>query len=316
MKKLAIGAIAATLMATMVSLPRAHAQVAPVNPQGVLKPEPFADVPPDHWAYNAVEFLRRQGLIDGYPDQTFKGKRPMTRYEIAQMTARMLQGLMARLQTLEGTRTVAPPDTSGLVTEQQLNERMQQLQNQMLTREQVRQMIEEELARRPQPQQVDLSNYVTREQLATLQRLVDEFRNELQRLNVDVDAVKKDLADVRTRLEAVEAEIARMPRIVGNAQIIAKHDMKSSQIFNATTGTFRPAYDYDGRPLNDDTNVLTPVLGYYDLDLGIVARPTSDVQAVAVLNIGNYASSYGAGHGYAAEGAATVTPYKAFLNVP
>lgn len=28
---------------------------------------PFRDVPPDHWAAQAMETLRRQGIVQGYP---------------------------------------------------------------------------------------------------------------------------------------------------------------------------------------------------------------------------------------------------------
>jgi hypothetical protein len=43
----------------------------------------FKDVPPDHWAYQAILYLYNKGLIKGYSDGTFKGDKPMTRYEIA-----------------------------------------------------------------------------------------------------------------------------------------------------------------------------------------------------------------------------------------
>ena len=36
--------------------------------------DPFSDVPRSHWAYDAVNSLAAKGLIDGYPDSTFKGK--------------------------------------------------------------------------------------------------------------------------------------------------------------------------------------------------------------------------------------------------
>ena len=29
---------------------------------------PFSDVPANHWAYNAVNALAEQGLLEGYPD--------------------------------------------------------------------------------------------------------------------------------------------------------------------------------------------------------------------------------------------------------
>ena len=51
---------------------------------------PFSDVSPDDWAYQAVSNLSDQGVVEGYPDGTFKGERNMTRYELAQVIARLM----------------------------------------------------------------------------------------------------------------------------------------------------------------------------------------------------------------------------------
>ena len=50
----------------------------------------FPDVPENHWAYQYVEDLQKQGIIEGYPDGLFKGGRSMTRYEFAAMLDRAL----------------------------------------------------------------------------------------------------------------------------------------------------------------------------------------------------------------------------------
>ena len=51
---------------------------------------PFEDVPADHWAYDAVAQLAADGVIEGYGDGTFRGEQEITRYEMAQMTARAM----------------------------------------------------------------------------------------------------------------------------------------------------------------------------------------------------------------------------------
>ncbi|MEA5091429.1 MAG: S-layer homology domain-containing protein, partial [Acidaminococcaceae bacterium] len=51
---------------------------------------PFSDVPAGHWSYAAVAKLSAAGVVDGYPDGSFKGNEPMTRYEMAQIVARAL----------------------------------------------------------------------------------------------------------------------------------------------------------------------------------------------------------------------------------
>ena len=71
------------------------ALVAPVFAQ------PFADVPADHWAFDAIAELAAKGILEGYPDGTFKGDRAMTRYEMAMALARIL----ARIEAIK----IPPP---------------------------------------------------------------------------------------------------------------------------------------------------------------------------------------------------------------
>ena len=51
---------------------------------------PFSDVTPQDWAYQAVAQLATQGVVNGYPDGTFKGQHNITRYEMAQMVAKAM----------------------------------------------------------------------------------------------------------------------------------------------------------------------------------------------------------------------------------
>jgi len=115
--------------------------------------QPFADVPTDHWAFDAIAELAAKGLVEGYPDGTFKGDRAMTRYEMAMVVARML----ARVEAIK----IPPPPPPVKI---------------------------------PPPE-------VTRADIQTLQRLINEFRAELAALGVRVTAVEEELAAVRARLD-------------------------------------------------------------------------------------------------------------------
>ncbi|HXF82771.1 MAG TPA: S-layer homology domain-containing protein [bacterium] len=117
--------------------------------------QPFADVPTDHWAFDAIAELAAKGLIEGYPDGTFKGDRAMTRYEIAMVVARLL----ARIEAIKIPAPPAPP-------------------------------------------KID----VTRADITTLQRLINEFRAELAALGVRVTAVEEELAALRGRLDNTRVE--------------------------------------------------------------------------------------------------------------
>ncbi len=57
---------------------------------GVYAANPFSDVPAGHWAYDAVNKLAAEGVVEGYPDGTYGGDRLMTRYEMAQIVAKAM----------------------------------------------------------------------------------------------------------------------------------------------------------------------------------------------------------------------------------
>jgi S-layer family protein len=63
----------------------------------------FPDLPDRHWAGDAVAQLAAKGLIEGYPDGTFKGDRSISRWELAMIVARLLND-MNRTQSTFATR--------------------------------------------------------------------------------------------------------------------------------------------------------------------------------------------------------------------
>jgi S-layer homology domain. len=84
MMKRHLAAIIAVVMAFALALP--------------VMANPFADVPENHWAYEAVKQLAASGLVEGFPDGTFKGAEGMTRYQMAMVVARMLSDLDAQIR--------------------------------------------------------------------------------------------------------------------------------------------------------------------------------------------------------------------------
>lgn len=70
--------------------------------------EPFSDVPANHWAYDAVNSMVEKGIIQGYPDNTFKGNTSVSRYQMAMMTAQALANIS------EGKGNVAKGDLDEL----------------------------------------------------------------------------------------------------------------------------------------------------------------------------------------------------------
>lgn len=53
----------------------------------------FKDVPNDHWAAGSVYDLVRLGVTKGYPDGTFRGNKPITRYEAAVFLSKLADSI-------------------------------------------------------------------------------------------------------------------------------------------------------------------------------------------------------------------------------
>jgi len=218
------------------------AMMAPVFAQG-----PFADVPIDHWAYEAVSQLQQDGIIIGYPDGTFGGKRAMTRYEFALALSRAIPVIKEMAQ-------------QGMVTQQQLKDATA---NQGTT----------VTPAAPEVTQADLND---------LKKSINEFRDELSGMGVDLDAVKRDVASLEERVAALEAEHKRL-KITTKMNFFAVGEKSNNGI---------PALDQDGRTLNAGNNLLQAVSMVRDADV-IFDFQNGQTKGKVVLNAGNYFSYLG-----------------------
>jgi hypothetical protein len=61
----------------------------------------FTDVPKDHWAYDSIDRLTRDGVMIGYFDKplnTFRGERTLTRYEFAYALAHAIDRIQENMR--------------------------------------------------------------------------------------------------------------------------------------------------------------------------------------------------------------------------
>ncbi len=145
---------------------------------------PFADVPADHWAYQSVDTLQKAGIVIGYPDGTYGGKRAMTRYEFAVAIARLLPLLNPKV------------DLTPYATKDELAA--------------LRSDLEAKLA-------------ANQAALDALTKLVNGFQTELQALGQDVAAIKTRLDALEQRVALVEEEQRRV-KFNGDLNLIARAD--------------------------------------------------------------------------------------------
>lgn len=104
-------AAAATASLLALQIP-AVAQTDAQATKGMLKAAQMVDLAPNHWAYGAIQSLiEKYRLMGGYPDKTFRGAKPVSRYELAAV----LSNLMNRLDSMETRGTPATPSDAKLV---------------------------------------------------------------------------------------------------------------------------------------------------------------------------------------------------------
>ncbi len=220
---------------------------APAFAQG-----PFNDVPTDHWAYDAVNKLQRDGIVIGYPDGTFGGKRAMSRYEFATAIARLLP--------------LINPDLSAYATKEELREAIAGIK----------------------VPDIDLSQYATKADLDALKRLIDEFRDTLAQLGVDVDALKRDVAALAARVDALEAEVKRV-RWTGDLNVVAISTSTQQGVpFDLDERVTTGASIIGGDSAGEKDTLIRNITVIRDFDLNLVGRVSDTVTANATINYGNY----------------------------
>ncbi|MCD6361577.1 MAG: S-layer homology domain-containing protein, partial [Armatimonadetes bacterium] len=96
-------------MRRMVALVSAGLLVLPAFAQTT----PVDTVPLDHWAYDAVRQVMEAGGVIGYPDVSFKGDRPLTRYEFASSINMLLESSLRRNAPLNAYGPAGPPGERG-----------------------------------------------------------------------------------------------------------------------------------------------------------------------------------------------------------
>jgi S-layer homology domain len=89
--------IAALCAATILALTMSSTTVALAAPDTAAAAAPnavpFPDVPENDFAFDAIRRLAADGYLTGYPDGSFKGNRPMTRYEASFLVSKIVNAM-------------------------------------------------------------------------------------------------------------------------------------------------------------------------------------------------------------------------------
>ena len=167
---------------------------------------PLKDAPAtSHWVYDYYEMLYNAGLIEGYPDGTFKGEKAATRYEVVAFMARLLQYFETRLA--ESTGNPAPVTTI-VTTSPEVAEHTHPI---YLQEEEIKGLIEEALWNL---NYADAS--IVQEDVEILWDAINalelEFKEDLEAMGVRVTTLEEQVNDHEDRIVQLEAQAAGMQR--------------------------------------------------------------------------------------------------------
>lgn len=82
------------------------------SPARAVTAAEMQDLPQDHWAFKAIQQLtERYGVMEGFPDATFRGTKTVTRYELAAALTKVMQKMDAMAGGVPATAPVSavPP---------------------------------------------------------------------------------------------------------------------------------------------------------------------------------------------------------------
>ncbi|MHB1456511.1 MAG: porin [Armatimonadota bacterium] len=161
------------------------------------------DVPQDHWAYDAVSSLAEKGLVLGYPDGKFLGNRSVTRYEMATIIARVIEYVDSKPTAPAAAVSVPVPPVTAPTTEVAAPE-------------------------------------VTKEDLETVSKLVDEFKTELTVIGADLKSFNERLETLEGKFESLHAAVTE-PEGAIQANLNDVKKLKTIKV----SGYVQGRYEYD-----------------------------------------------------------------------
>ncbi len=183
----------------------------------VFAQENFPDVPDNHWAYEALKNMKADGLLVGYPDGLFRGGRPASRYELAVAIHATYQKLKGLYDGLDSQIKALNSSLDGKADKADL----QALRDALSAVEK------------------DLSGMKAwGDDIANLKKLASTFEKEIASLGVDVEAMKKDIGDLKDRVDKLEKRKPAVD-IHGTVDLLALAGYSTSDRFGLTV---------DGRP--------------------------------------------------------------------
>ena len=236
----------------------------------------FPDVAANHWAYEAVARLKKDGILVGYPDGQYKGARPATRYELA---AAVHAAYVNLKNQSDGVASQITALTEKVSSNQVTKADLDNLKAALATA------------------QNDINAMKGwGDDIAALKKLTAEFQKELQSMGVDVETIKKNLGDLGDRVTALEKR--KLPvDISGDVNLLMLGGYSASDTYGITvdgrpTGVGRGDYGGEGPAHVGATKDLSM---FHEVGLKLTSTNDSGPKWFGTVVIGNMLADYAQG---------------------
>jgi hypothetical protein len=191
---------------------------------------PFPDNKEGHWAYDALNRMKKEGILVGYPNGMYLGSRLATRYEMAVA----INAAYNNLRTITDGLGKQLSDLSDKVNN--MHEGVSPADLQAL-KDQIKDL---------QDQVASTKSYG--DDIRDLRAMADKFGKDLAALGVDVDDMKKNLDGLAKRVTALENN--KLPVMIhGDVNFFGAGGYSTSHNFGLTV---------DGRPTGVARGALAP----------------------------------------------------------
>jgi uncharacterized coiled-coil protein SlyX len=150
----------------------------------------FDDVPRDHWAYDSVQTLADQGYLSLYSGEDFNGEEPLTRYEMAEIIANVLEN------TVGGTSSQNLSEEDVDV----IRELSLEFRDELVTVAQRQRDFEERL------NNLEDTNQIQNEDISNLNVEIAEMNEDVQK----VSNLEASVNEIDSQITALEEELATL----------------------------------------------------------------------------------------------------------
>ncbi len=148
------------------------------------------DVPPNHWAYQAVKQLVDKGYLALYQDQTFRGDQPVDRYTLATVVAKILK------EAASGNTAASREDVKLL----------RSLTNEF--REELVKVLTENSSLSKKLDELTRQDQIFKEDITKINAGLQNVNQEQMELEKEIQQIITDLLAFKQRVEQLENEVA------------------------------------------------------------------------------------------------------------